>query len=316
MVLETLTATAEWLWASFEAVDIDYLSWVLWVVYPIIISFLLPLVILILVYASALFLHCYRYRHRLREAYHHDFWDGARNMLAVLWDGQGYIWHGYETRGLEHIPQNGPALIIYYHGVIPIDMYYVLAKCILEKGRLVHAVGDRFLFRIPGWRLLMEVINVIPGTVHGCVELLNQNNLLAIAPGGVREALFGDENYTLMWGKRIGFSKVALQANVPVIPMFTENCREAFRTPSWGRAWLRKIYETTRLPIVPIYGLFPVKLITHFGEPIYPEPGISPEEFKEQVESRIEDLIRQHQRRPGSIAKAILQRFPFKRKTR
>ena len=32
--------------------------------------------------------------------------------------------------------------------------------------------------------------------------------------GGVREALFGDENYTVMWGKRSGFAKVALQANV------------------------------------------------------------------------------------------------------
>lgn len=32
--------------------------------------------------------------------------------------------------------------------------------------------------------------------------------------GGVREALFGDENYKLMWGKRTGFAKVALQANV------------------------------------------------------------------------------------------------------
>lgn len=30
--------------------------------------------------------------------------------------------------------------------------------------------------------------------------------------GGVREALFGDHNYELIWKQRIGFAKVALEA--------------------------------------------------------------------------------------------------------
>lgn len=94
MVLETISDIAIWIWSLIESLDINYLAWVLWVVYPIIITFLLPLVILVFLYASALFLHIYRYRRRLREAYQHDFWDGARNTLAVLWDAQGYIWHG------------------------------------------------------------------------------------------------------------------------------------------------------------------------------------------------------------------------------
>lgn len=32
--------------------------------------------------------------------------------------------------------------------------------------------------------------------------------------GGVREALFGNEYYRLMWGKRVGFAKIAMQAGV------------------------------------------------------------------------------------------------------
>ena len=32
--------------------------------------------------------------------------------------------------------------------------------------------------------------------------------------GGVREALFSDEYYGLIWGKRIGFAKVAVEAKV------------------------------------------------------------------------------------------------------
>jgi 1-acyl-sn-glycerol-3-phosphate acyltransferase len=57
---------------------------------------------------------------------------------------------GYEVSGMENIPDDTPALIVYYHGAIPIDLYYFVAKTILFKNRLIHTVADRFLFNIPG----------------------------------------------------------------------------------------------------------------------------------------------------------------------
>lgn len=57
---------------------------------------------------------------------------------------------GYEICGLEKIPEEGPALIVYYHGAIPIDYYYFLARVIIQKGRACHSVADHFLFKIPG----------------------------------------------------------------------------------------------------------------------------------------------------------------------
>lgn len=57
---------------------------------------------------------------------------------------------GYEVEGLQNIPSAGPALIIYYHGAIPVDFYYVVTAVLLESGRHVHMVGDKFLFYIPG----------------------------------------------------------------------------------------------------------------------------------------------------------------------
>jgi hypothetical protein len=38
--------------------------------------------------------------------------------------------------------------------------------------------------------------------------------LLAISPGGVREMLFSDSNYNLIWNKRKGFAKIAIEAKV------------------------------------------------------------------------------------------------------
>lgn len=60
---------------------------------------------------------------------------------------------GYEISGLENIPENTPILFIFYHGALPIDMYYFLAKFYLHKNKLIHTVVDRFLFKIPGKHL-------------------------------------------------------------------------------------------------------------------------------------------------------------------
>lgn len=62
--------------------------------------------------------------------------------------------------------------------------------------------------------LLMNVCHVFTGSFQVCVQYLKEGHLVALAPGGVMEAQFGDEDYRLIWGKRIGFAKVALEAKV------------------------------------------------------------------------------------------------------
>lgn len=59
---------------------------------------------------------------------------------------------------------------------------------------------------------MTEVLKIIPGTVQSCSAVLKENNMLAISPGGVYEAQFGDCYYHLMWKKRLGFAKVAIDA--------------------------------------------------------------------------------------------------------
>lgn len=262
---------------------------------------------------SACIVHFYRHRNSLKEIVESldkgDLWDGARRAIAVMWDAHGWVWHGYEVEGFENIPDEGPALIIYYHGALPLDYYYLLSKCILFKKRLIQAVGDRFLFSIPGWKLLMEVFHVFPGTVPTCIDVLKKGNLLSIAPGGVREAQFGDNTYRLIWGNRIGFAKVAVEAQVPVIPVFTVNLRESFRSLGIGQWLFRKIYDQTRLPLVPIYGGFPVKLKTIVGKPIPYDPAVSPQDLADKVAKTLELMIEQNQRIPGCISLAILDRF-------
>ncbi|MEQ2259836.1 Transmembrane protein 68 [Xenotaenia resolanae] len=130
---------------------------------------------------------------------------------------------GYEIHGMEKIPNRGPALIVYYHGAIPIDYYYFLSSVIIQKGRTCHSVADHFLFKIPGFKLLLEVFSVIHGPQEECVRALKNGHLLGISPGGVREALFSDETYLLFWGKRKGFAQVAIDSQVVRYGNLTKN---------------------------------------------------------------------------------------------
>lgn len=65
---------------------------------------------------------------------------------------------GHSIVGLERLPDRGPAMIIYYHGALPIDFYYLMSRCILEKQRNLHAVGDNFLFKIPGGTYFIKLL--------------------------------------------------------------------------------------------------------------------------------------------------------------
>lgn len=305
---------SQWLDSVLKYWDLDYLDYLIWLFLPIFIAFVLPIFLLLLIYASVIFLHCYGLRNRIREAYASSYWDGARTSIASFWDGVGLLWHGYEITGLENLPEEGPALIVTYHGTLPLDLYYVISKGILYKKRTIHCVADKFVFKIPGWGKMCKVFGMTPGTVDDCIKTLKDGHLLIIAPGGVREALFSNPvNYETIWGNRLGFAKVVLGADVPVVPMFTENCRDAFRTPRWGRRLFRPLYEKTRLPLCPIYGGFPVKMVTHLGKPLKFSLSDTPEEVKNQVQTAVNNLIAEHQILPGSIFRSLLHRIRKKR---
>ncbi|GAB5583977.1 transmembrane protein 68 isoform X1 [Prionailurus iriomotensis] len=297
----------------------------------------------------------------LKEAYSHNLWDGARKTVATLWDGHAAVWHGYEVHGMEKIPEEGPALIIFYHGAIPIDFYYFMAKIFIHKGRTCRVVADHFVFKIPGFSLLLDVFCALHGPREKCVEILRSGHLLAISPGGVREALISDETYNIIWGNRKGFAQVAIDAKVivlfkehcldeglkPIIPMFTQNIREGFRSLG-GTRLFRWLYEKFRYPFAPMYGGFPVKLRTYLGEPIPYDPKITAEELAEKIphmrgnhtplvassspqplvttilpsmtmsltttKNAVQALIDKHQRIPGNIMSALLERFHKKQK--
>lgn len=274
---------------------------------------ILPTLIIILLYISACIVHIYRIRQHFSVndllSSDADFRIKARAAIALMWECHGWIWHGYEVSGFENIPRDGSALIVYYHGVIPVDYYYLSSRYLIHRRRMMWTIAADFLFKTPGLRLLMEVIQATPGTVQQIADLLRDGEIVSVAPGGIREAQFSNEYYELVWNGHLGFAKAACLGKAPIVPVFTQNVREAFRTAPFMRGLFRKIYEKTKLPLLPIYGGFPVKLRTFIGKPIPYDERASPEEVAKKTAQAIRELIKEHQQIPGSIVGAMIDRL-------
>ena len=72
-------------------------------------------------------------------------------ILANFWSKYADLYHDHKVFGLENIPANGPAILVWYHGPIPVDYISLVAKLYLRDGRLVNSVVDKTFQNMPLW---------------------------------------------------------------------------------------------------------------------------------------------------------------------
>ena len=72
-------------------------------------------------------------------------------ILANFWSKYVDVYHDHKLFGLENIPTNGPAILVWYHGPIPVDYISLVAKLYLRDGRLVNSVVDKTFQNMPLW---------------------------------------------------------------------------------------------------------------------------------------------------------------------
>ena len=70
--------------------------------------------------------------------------EAALTLCAKIWRAYCQLYHGQEFTGLENIPSSGPAMVVYYHGTMPIDYCGLLAEIWLKKNRVCGSVIDRY----------------------------------------------------------------------------------------------------------------------------------------------------------------------------
>jgi hypothetical protein len=175
------------------------------------------------------------------------------------------------------------------HALDIVDPLLLLATVHRRLGRVPHFVGhENGWFRVPLLRDVAALYQVIPSRrPEETIAALRRDGFLMLYPGSNREAAlrsYRDEPYRLKWEGRMGFLRVALEADAEVLFVAALGCDEAYyqsRLPT-SRAILALAnagdgdrYRGARLGfgllgphLVPGFLPFPVRLTHLLSDPL------------------------------------------------
>jgi 1-acyl-sn-glycerol-3-phosphate acyltransferase len=166
-------------------------------------------------------------------------------------------WFRVQMRGLENIPDTGPALVVANHGgVLPFDMVMVQTGIFYEhpRQRNLRLLGAHLLYELP---LLGPLARKSGHTIASPAEasrLLADGELVGVCPEGFKgTGKPFSERYKLRRFGRGGFALSAIRAGVPIIPCAVVGAEEIY--PMVGNA--RGLAKMLGLPYFPVTPLFP-----------------------------------------------------------
>ena len=180
----------------------------------------------------------------------------------------------YEVKGLENVPDRGRAVLVSNHGILPVDGFLLIYAVKDALGRWPRGLTDRRIFRIPVVRQFFMDLGIVLANPQTGRALLEREEIVFIMPGGAREAFKASrERYRLMWNRRKGFVRLAIQTGAPIIPAVCIGIDEIYHVFFEGYNLSEKIFgKGTFFPISLPVGLgpfpLPVKLTHYIGKPI------------------------------------------------
>jgi 1-acyl-sn-glycerol-3-phosphate acyltransferase len=184
--------------------------------------------------------------------------DLVEHVLAPLIRPLYRRWWRVETRGLEHLPEKGGALVVGNHaGTLPFDAMMV-AMAIFDEHpahRTLRMLAADLAFTLP----VVAPMARKSGNTLACQEdaerLLRGGELVGVWPEGYKG--LGKpfrERYRLQRFGRGGFVEVALRTGSPIIPVAVVGSEEIY--PMIGN--LRRLARLLGLPYFPVTPTFPL----------------------------------------------------------
>jgi 1-acyl-sn-glycerol-3-phosphate acyltransferase len=212
-------------------------------------------------------------------------------------------YHRHSTVGMDQLPKSGMILAA-NHSLASYDIVLLMADIYEQTNRIPRALIDRLFFKVPGLGSLMESLGSREGTHENAVSMLKSGEILVVAPGGMREALRPSrEKYKVMWGRRRGFARLAIETGCPIVLAACPSSDDLYNiAPSYVTVWA---YKTLKIPLFFAKGIGfspipkPVKLTHYLSEPLYPpkksedaeEMAKITAEFHRRVVDRMERLM-------------------------
>ena len=227
-----------------------------------------------------------------------DIAEGAQKVVNAL-----RSYHRYRVQGIANLPAQGPALLVVSHSLATYDIALLGYTLFEETGRVVRSLADRLIFKIPPLAWVTGGLGGVQGDPKAAEKLLAGGEIVMVAPGGMREALRTTEHrYQISWEGRLGFARLAVRAQVPVILAACPAADDLFTL--YPSRLTNYFLERFHVPVPLMRGLGPSWLprpaaLTHYlSAPIAP-PAVSEDDteavtaYQERLTAMMTDLMQQ-----------------------
>ncbi|RAO11779.1 2-acylglycerol O-acyltransferase [Micromonospora noduli] len=167
-------------------------------------------------------------------------------------------WFRTEVSGVEHVPVDGPALVVGNHsGTVALDAL-ILSAALHDKHpahRYLRLLGADLVFRMP---VVSELARKTGGTVAcnpDAERLLGGGDLVGVFPEGFKGIgkLYADR-YKLQRFGRGGFVSAALRTGTPIVPVAIVGGEEIYPM----LADIKPLARLLKLPYFPVTPTFPL----------------------------------------------------------
>jgi 1-acyl-sn-glycerol-3-phosphate acyltransferase len=168
------------------------------------------------------------------------------------------IYFRADVRGLDNIPAAGPVLLVGNHsgGTLIADTF-VFAQAFYDHfgpERRFHQLAHDLLFKLPGARALQRY-GTIPASPMNMRRALDRDAALLVYPGGDQETYRPSwESETIGFGGRTGFVELALERDIPIVPVVAIGGQETALFLGRGRrlASALQLDRLLRLKVLPL----------------------------------------------------------------
>jgi 1-acyl-sn-glycerol-3-phosphate acyltransferase len=183
--------------------------------------------------------------------------DYIRESLPRLWLLASFYFRG-EVRGLGNIPEEGPVLLVGNHSggnVTPDTHVFTLAfSAYFGVERRFHQLAHNLVLSMPGLGILRKY-GTVAASPENARKALESGAALLVYPGGdyeVHRPVW--EANKVDFGRRKGFIKLALEHDVPIVPVVAIGGQETSLFLSRGEtlARLLALDRLFRLKVLPI----------------------------------------------------------------
>jgi 1-acyl-sn-glycerol-3-phosphate acyltransferase len=233
--------------------------------------------------------------------------DYVRETLPRLWL-LASLWFRGEVRGLGNIPEEGPVLLVGNHsgGNLPADTFvFTLAfSTYFGVERPFHQLAHNLVLSFPGLSFLRKY-GTVAASRENARRALRAGAAVLVYPGGDYEVHRPSwERHQVDFDGRKGFLRLALEEDVPIVPVVSVGGQETALFLSRGE-WLAralKLDELFRLKVLPIslalpWGLnvgdmlghipLPAKITVEALPPIHLREEFGPEPDVDEIYDRV-----------------------------